>query len=203
MHASEIFINEGCFRVTMDDVAKRLHVSKRTLYEQFGDKKSLMEEVLCGIKEKTMSKMGQYHKMMANKDKNMLHALLFTMSNYEQYNRQYFLLLDDVRRAYPDLMKRLFMPNEVALERELRNHLTSMYEAGYIREGANLELAAWILAQFVVQPLSNKDHSYDSNVSVACESSFTYIRGLLKSEMITSYEAQEPEIREIFKTTME
>ena len=197
--ATEQFVREGCRRVTMDDIASELHVSKRTLYELFGDKKQLLEEVLTGIKERKMEQMEQYREMMHRMGKSELHSMLFTMSNYKQFISDYFLLIEDVRRTYPDLMAKLFLPNEMALEKELGNCLNEMEKAGYLRDGVNKELAAWILSQFVVKPLNNRERTFDSNTSVACEASLTYIRGLLRTDYLAEYEAQEPEIRELFR----
>ena len=44
--ASRMFITQGCKNVTMDDVAKKLRMSKRTLYEMFGDKEALLNECM-------------------------------------------------------------------------------------------------------------------------------------------------------------
>ena len=38
----EMFATQGIKAVRMDDIARSLGVSKRTLYEQFGDKQGLL-----------------------------------------------------------------------------------------------------------------------------------------------------------------
>mgnify|MGYP000638518746 FL=1 len=40
--AMEMFATQGIKAVRMDDIARSLGVSKRTLYEQFGDKQGLL-----------------------------------------------------------------------------------------------------------------------------------------------------------------
>ena len=44
--AAEMFLDEGIKSVRMDDIAMRLGVSKRTLYEMFSDKSDLLEQSL-------------------------------------------------------------------------------------------------------------------------------------------------------------
>ena len=40
--AMQMFVSQGIKAVRMDDIAQQLGVSKRTLYELFGDKESLL-----------------------------------------------------------------------------------------------------------------------------------------------------------------
>ena len=40
--ASKMFVSQGVKAVRMDDIAQELSVSKRTLYELFGDKEELL-----------------------------------------------------------------------------------------------------------------------------------------------------------------
>ena len=49
--ALDLFSKNGINRVSMDDVARKANVSKRTLYDFFSDKESLLIETLDEIKE--------------------------------------------------------------------------------------------------------------------------------------------------------
>ena len=49
--ASDLFSRRGIKRVSMDDVARKGNVSKRTLYEFFKDKETLLIEVLVKVNE--------------------------------------------------------------------------------------------------------------------------------------------------------
>lgn len=40
--AMQMFVSQGIKSVRMDDIAQQLGVSKRTLYEMFGDKEGLL-----------------------------------------------------------------------------------------------------------------------------------------------------------------
>ena len=41
--AMQMFVAQGIKAVRMDDIARQLGVSKRTLYEEFGDKEQLLD----------------------------------------------------------------------------------------------------------------------------------------------------------------
>ena len=44
--AAEMFVGQGIKAVRMDDIARHIGVSKRTNYEQFGDKEELISECI-------------------------------------------------------------------------------------------------------------------------------------------------------------
>ena len=45
----EIFVNEGFDRPTMDSIATRANVSKRTLYKHYPSKRSLLDSILIHL----------------------------------------------------------------------------------------------------------------------------------------------------------
>ena len=51
MTATEAFTLKGIKCITMDDIAAALGISKRTLYEVFADKESLLKECILDIKK--------------------------------------------------------------------------------------------------------------------------------------------------------
>jgi AcrR family transcriptional regulator len=193
--ASEKFVREGCRRVTMDDISKELRISKRTLYETFANKEVLLEAVLIDIKELMRQSQAKYFEKVREKGANPLYAMLFTMNNYGQFYERYSLLVNDVARSYPELMEKHFWPKANAMKENLKQNLAQMQREGYLRDNTDIELAAETLAMFVMQPLKNTNESFDHNASVACELSFTYIRGLLKTEHIARYEQEEDWMR--------
>ena len=190
-----MFVEQGCRRVTMDEISQELHISKRTLYETFANKEVLLEAVLNNIKERMRIRQAEYLTKFKEKGANPLYAMLFTMNNYEHFNKRYALLLNDVGRVYPVLMEKVFCPKEVGLKQHLMLNLRQMADEGYLREGTNLELASAVLAAFVLQPMQS-DYDFDHKASVSCELSFTYIRGLLKTEHIAQYEKDEEWMRQ-------
>lgn len=60
MTATEAFTLKGIKCITMDDIAAALGISKRTLYEVFADKESLLKEVFCINRLKETNTYRQY-----------------------------------------------------------------------------------------------------------------------------------------------
>jgi AcrR family transcriptional regulator len=46
IHANEMFMQYGLKSVSMDDIASRLGMSKKTIYQYFADKEGLVKEVV-------------------------------------------------------------------------------------------------------------------------------------------------------------
>ena len=70
--ATNLFSRNGIKRVSMDDVARRANVSKRTLYEFFNDKESLLIGVLNNLREPFT----QYFDLLENNAATALETLL-------------------------------------------------------------------------------------------------------------------------------
>lgn len=99
--ATNLFSRNGIKRVSMDDVARKANVSKRTLYEFFKDKESLLIEVLMKSSEpyvKHINSLGQ-------SEGTALDALL--LFNEKIMEKPVWVCEDffeDVKR-YPDALK--------------------------------------------------------------------------------------------------
>lgn len=97
------FMEQGLRAVTMDEVAALLGISKRTLYELFPDKESL---VLACVMLGHQQKAAEVRKM-ASKHKNVISIILaFYKYTVEEYYHMNPLFMLDARR-YPAVQKQL------------------------------------------------------------------------------------------------
>lgn len=115
--AITLFSRNGIKRVSMDDVARKANVSKRTLYEFFNDKESLLIEVLENIRT-------PFSELIDALDKNSETALeAMLMFNEKVMEKPTWLceeFIEDVKR-YPKALqifmdgKRRFLDKIIAL----------------------------------------------------------------------------------------
>ncbi|UJH92897.1 TetR/AcrR family transcriptional regulator [Antarcticibacterium sp. 1MA-6-2] len=63
---SQLFIINGAKTVTMDDIAKELRISKKTLYQNYTNKENLLEETLTYSIEKVLNKMRNLDEKIEN-----------------------------------------------------------------------------------------------------------------------------------------
>ena len=162
--ASEMFVESGYGDVSMDAIASRANVSKRTVYSHFEDKAGLFVGVMemhCEFISESMD-FGKNASVLApyadGVDPDDLaadpRALLIAFGTHfmavimtESAVRLYRVVLSEVDR-FPDLGERFMEagPNDIA--RKVTNYLCSQIEEGRLSI-ADPERAAWrLLAEF-------------------------------------------------------
>jgi TetR/AcrR family transcriptional regulator, cholesterol catabolism regulator len=90
----------GIKSVTMDDVAKRLFISKKTLYEHFADKEDLVKNVLLMDHQKRSSFFQEIEKKKLNAVDEILEVYKVINTMFRDYNTS---MEYDIRKYYPDL----------------------------------------------------------------------------------------------------
>ena len=75
--AAEMFVGQGIKAVRMDDIARHIGVSKRTIYEQFGDKEELLYQCLSYY----VREQDRRHAELGAQAKNVLEAMLLVFGD--------------------------------------------------------------------------------------------------------------------------
>ena len=97
-----MFLEEGIKSVRMDDIAMRLGVSKRTLYEMFSDKSDLLEQCL-------MSHFRQMRHEMTEQTKgatNVIEEIFFLLGSMKEDDRDR-VLIGNLKKFYPAIYHRI------------------------------------------------------------------------------------------------
>lgn len=106
--ATELFFKEGVRRVTMDQIAAYLGVSKRTIYETFSNKDELLKE--CIITHIQLQQ--EENSRIAAESETALHFFLNLLSkgveNLKTSNPQF---VNDVRTYYPKIWSSIICTN--------------------------------------------------------------------------------------------
>src|SRR5438067_1363648 len=96
--ADELFKSYGIKSVTMDDIANRLGVSKKTIYHSFADKDELVDEVVGDLLT--------YNQACCNRDrakaKDAIHEVFLAMEMVQQmFQDMNPVILYDMERNHP------------------------------------------------------------------------------------------------------
>ena len=95
--AMEAFRTKGIRSITMDDIAAALGISKRTLYEVFADKESLLRECIL----KAQADRDRYLQQVYEESHNVLEVILAVFQKsievFHQTNKRFF---EDIKK-YP------------------------------------------------------------------------------------------------------
>lgn len=194
--AKEMMRQEGCRRITMDDISQKLRISKRTLYENFANKEVLVEAVLENVKAELDGRKQQYKERLRKTGDDPLLVMLFAIKHFENYNYEYSKLMEEANVMYPDIMDRLFMPGGDECESDIVAELTKMEESGSLRKGVDKEILARSVIWYVTAILRDKKIGYETSVKMIREVVFSTIRGILSLEKVVEYEQKEKAMRD-------
>ncbi len=165
----------GISSVTMDDIAKECHISKRTLYEQIPDKRTLVWQCVLYDRDCKSAEAQKLVMQTATTLEALLHIYRHVRKNLEESTSVFY---KDMHRLYPELAKKCKeMHREQA--HALSRFLSKGVEEGMFRNDINFELAADV---FLVQSSSLiKEFSLtaNSNVVLMLNTAFKiFLRGI-------------------------
>ncbi len=148
--ALAMFMKDGYLAVRMDDVAARLSMSKRTLYEMFSNKEQLLTECM-EIHSRYMAKRIA-DAVKENEDilSIMLRYIEIVVAESHNTNRIFFDSMD----KYPKF-KELFMRHMESVRSRMREYLELGVSQGVFRDDVNMDVVMQAFA--VMGRLANNE----------------------------------------------
>jgi AcrR family transcriptional regulator len=151
--AAEMFLEEGIKSVRMDDIATRLGVSKRTLYEMFGDKRDLLEQSLTYYFEQKRSEMFE----RTRETKNVFEEI-FIMMGAMKKGDHHNVLVGNLKKFYPEIYRRLHDEANCFSYREFNRLLDRGIDQGLFLPDMDKELALITLTYTMTALFERKHH---------------------------------------------
>ena len=100
---SQMLMSVGPTSMTMDDVARACGISKRTLYETFPDKRTLISECIRRQHEAKNAQMKEIFNTSSNCFEAMYRVYQRARKMYETTSVAFF---NDIKRLYPDIFEK-------------------------------------------------------------------------------------------------
>lgn len=172
----------GVSSTTMDNIARSCGISKRTLYELFPDKLTLLTEAMRFSIGKQREKLNE----LIEKSDNTLNALLSIYSHIrDQVSHTAQVMIDDIRRLYPSLYQE-YLNEHFQNNRNFAQILREGQKQGFIRKNADIDVA---ISGFSIIMLNIKRNnpiaiSQFNTKQILDETFITIIRGLASQEGI-------------------
>ncbi len=135
--AAEIIAELGVKSLRIDDLASDLGISKRTLYEMFGDKEQLLYH---SIKDILQSEANEIKSKM-NGGYSGIPALFETFDAMMMGSAVRKRIVENLSKFYPDLYERVMTENRDYGLAILREKLNSLVKEGLISEMVNIDLS--------------------------------------------------------------
>ncbi len=132
-----MFVAQGIKSVRMDDIAQQLGVSKRTLYELFGDKEGLLYLAMTCYFEQHRKQW----EVVGERADNVLERLFLVLGNVMEHSETTCRMLDNLRKFYPAVYQRLMRESYEQNNLELRGMLEQGIAEGFFIDNINIDLA--------------------------------------------------------------
>ena len=160
--AAEMFVEQGIKAVRMDDIARHIGVSKRTLYEMFGDKEELLYQCLSYY----VQERDRRHAELGAQAQNVLEAMLLVFGDVMDSAEVSHRLQSNLRRFYPKVYERLVAErcSRDGLE-QFKVALLRGVDEGYFQGVVDFNLAISLLRYSVEGLMLRKDVLLSHNMS--------------------------------------
>ena len=160
--ASEMFVANGIKSVRVDDIAQSLGMSKRTLYEMFGDKEELIYLCMSYFLEKQRS---EVNLIVKDTSTTILEVVLQGFLNMMQYTEVNHRIMNNLQRFYPKVFERIRQESGEVGRTNLRNAIHKCVNEGFFDNKFNMDLAITVLYYTSMGVIARQDFPYPQGVS--------------------------------------
>ena len=135
--AEELFLKGGIKSVTMDDIARHLGVSKKTLYLHFQDKNDLV----IGLVKKKLKEDENQMADIISRSTNVIDEMINMMKCSEEiFSRINPIVIHDMQKYHPQAWKQFQNFKADVLVRTMEELLTKGIDQGYIRPDIDVKV---------------------------------------------------------------
>ena len=174
--ASELFGKSGVKSITMDDLARHLGISKRTIYENFKDKEALLTACIDAFNDKSKT----FYKDALLEAHNVAEAILMMLrQDAEQVSQRKFIIIEGIRKYYPQVYKERLIRFHADKCREFEQMIKRGIEEGVFRKNLNPEIIVHFFSRQVAN-IAHDDVSLDkySLTDIFENLTMTFLRGI-------------------------
>lgn len=174
--STKMLMSAGPASMTMDDVAHACGISKRTLYETFPDKRTLISECLHRHHEAKNAEVRQIFETADNCFDAMFQVYARAKVMYEKTSVAF---VNDIRRLYPDIFEQHVNSEKVTVS-GLANVLRKAQDEGLVIARINPEIAAYLFVMSMRELHNSKNaEKYGFKQSDVFEHVFiSFLRGV-------------------------
>ncbi len=135
--AAELFRRYGIRSITMDEIATQLSVSKKTIYQFFGDKEELVEAVVGEFIHYAQDCCTNDRKCARNAVEEMFNTMEFVREMYTNMNPS---LLFDLERSHPNAYRKFLEHKNKFLLKMVQNNLERGIAEELYRPDINVDI---------------------------------------------------------------
>ncbi len=159
-HTTRMFARDGVKAVRMDDIAAEMGISKRTIYEIFGDKDTLITECLDHFTDMVKKE----NEEIASKTDNIIAEYLSMLEGLDRRMDATCKIMDDMRKFYPHIYEQYLRNHACEATNDIQRKLQQGIEQGYLIPSLDIKLALSVLGHSMYGAIKTEQLA-PSNVS--------------------------------------
>ncbi len=175
LQAGELFVKHGIKRISMDEIASRLGISKRTIYQNFKDKEDLL---LHYIRQMEFLKTESIKDLSKNVE-TVVHVFLKLIEMHKEFDFINITFIDDVKKYYPKANRELIDQQNRGITK-IKLFLKEGMRQDVIRKDLNIDIVAFLLQdsnRTLMNTVNLTDKSF-SNWELFFTTMINFIRGI-------------------------
>jgi AcrR family transcriptional regulator len=151
--AEELFTRYGIRSISMDDIARHLSVSKKTLYQHFADKEDIVTMVCQAHLGRNNKEFDAIRDTAANAIDELAKLSVCLKRNMEGMNPS---LLYDLQKYHPKAWNVWLQHKNVTIRESVAKNLKQGIEEGYYRPEVNANIIAAMRLELVQLPFNEE-----------------------------------------------
>ena len=160
LHAHDLFMQYGLKSVSMDDIASKLGISKKTIYLYFEDKEQLVAEV---VKYITQNNQDVCDADSANSE-DAIHEIFLAMIQMSKlFQTMNPSILFDLHKYYPKAFNHFLVHKNEYIYNKIKNNLIKGINENLYRDDLDLEIITKLRVECIVMPFSAE---FQNNIKV-------------------------------------
>jgi len=136
---TELYFRYGVKTVTMDAIANELGISKKTIYQHFPDKDTMVFDVVKAFIEQDNAKWDELDRLYSNVIEKIFKSFEMTKDLLTQMNPR---LLYEIQKYFPNAYQLFVEHGEKCINENLISDFKKGAEFGYFRNDIDFELLA-------------------------------------------------------------
>ncbi len=184
-----MFLKYGIRNISMDDIARELGISKKTLYVYFENKNDLLEKIVDFSDEHEKLQFEKCKDASLNAIDKLLMVSKMVYQSIKQFNPN---ILFELEKFYPELYQKFYSRKKEHIYQSVLLNLSQGIEEGLYRENLDKEVVAVLYIQKLVGLQSDEfkqmqDYSEEKLFEVMFEN---HIRGIANENGIKHLDEQ-------------
>ena len=185
--SAELFSQYGFKTITMDDIARRAGISKKTLYQHFANKQEVVNESVMWYKDHMTENCQMQIKDAVDAIDAMVQMIAFMDETYKRINP---MAIFEMQRFFPEAYNTFREQLSIRDVAMIRDNIEQGMKEGIYREGLNADLLAKYRVEtslLILQPNLLVNDRGDL-MSVALEVAEHFLYGIMNAKGETLYQ---------------